>query len=98
LKSFSHRPALVIQSDLIDTGLAQWIVALITSNLQRAGPTRVFVAKDSSAGKQMGILLDSMVVLDNLATINASALHRSIGRLGDMDEVDTAIRLTLGLS
>lgn len=44
LKTAKRRPALVIQANSIETNLSQTIVAMITSNLDRAGhPSRVFV-------------------------------------------------------
>ena len=76
LKTYKKRPALVVQADNLNTGLPQKIVAMITSNLSRGGPTRVFVEKNSDLGKHMGIIGDSMVVADNLATVLES--ERSI--------------------
>ena len=47
-------------------------------------------------GRQSGLLTDSVVMTDNLATIAESEINRIIGRLS-MREVDTALRHTLGL-
>ncbi len=42
LVSFKKRPALVVQADNLATGLPQTVVALITSNISRAGhPSRL---------------------------------------------------------
>jgi mRNA interferase MazF len=42
LRTAKRRPALVIQADSLNTGLEQTIVAMITSNMKRAGhPSRV---------------------------------------------------------
>lgn len=44
LRTAKRRPALVIQADRLGTNLPQTIVAMITSNLARAGhPSRVLV-------------------------------------------------------
>jgi len=44
LQTAKRRPVLVVQADQLGTGLAQTIVAMITSNLARGGhPSRVFV-------------------------------------------------------
>jgi mRNA interferase MazF len=44
LRTSKLRPALVIQADQLDSGLPQTIVAMITSNMARAGhPSRVVV-------------------------------------------------------
>jgi mRNA-degrading endonuclease toxin of MazEF toxin-antitoxin module len=42
LRTAKRRPALVVQADNLATGLAQTIVAMVTSNMARAGhPSRV---------------------------------------------------------
>jgi len=97
LKTFKKRPALVVQSDAIRTGLDQTIVALITSNLSRLGSTRVSVALASDAGRQMGLMTDSVIVTDNLATVLHREIDRTIGTCPIMDEVEKALRITLGL-
>ncbi len=45
----------------------------------------------------MGLLLDSVVMTDNLVTVQDSEIDRGIGRCGDMRAVDAALRHTLGL-
>jgi len=57
LKTYKKRPALIVQGDSVSTGLNQRIVALITSNLRRIGPTRIAVKKKDPVGKAMGCLL-----------------------------------------
>jgi mRNA interferase MazF len=54
------------------------------------------VIKNSLAGQQAGVVSDSLVMTDNLATITDKAVYRVIGRL-DMAPVDQALRHTLGL-
>jgi len=94
----SRRPALVVQDGDLGTGLRQVIVALITSNMARAGhPSRVTVLQNSPEGQQMGLRLDSVVMTDNLATILESEITRTIGSCSDMAAVDAALRHTLGL-
>ena len=97
LRTAKTRPALVVQADNLDTGLSQVIVAMITSKMFRAGhPSRVSVLLSSPQGQQSGLLTDSVIMTDNLATIALSALDRIIGSL-PMAELDTAISRTLGL-
>jgi mRNA interferase MazF len=44
LRTAKQRPVLVLQADQLGTGLAQTVVAMITSNMARAGhPSRVVV-------------------------------------------------------
>src|SRR2546422_349492 len=61
LTEYKKRPALVIQSEAVATGLEQWLVAKITSNLDRTGDSRVLVGKDSAEGHEMGLLTDSVI-------------------------------------
>lgn len=97
LRTAKPRPALVVQADNLQTGLPQVIVAMITSKLFRANhPNRVTVLLSTPEGQQSGLLTDSVVMTDNLATIAESEMDRVIGRL-PMTEVDTALRYTLGL-
>lgn len=97
LVTYKKRPALVVQADDIRTELPQKIVALITSNLRRTGETRVRVEKDSDAGKQMGLIFDSVVILDNLVTVGDLQVDRVIGSCPIMEQVDAALRRVLGL-
>jgi mRNA interferase MazF len=96
LRSAKPRPALVVQADNLQTGLPQVIVAMITSNIQRANhPSRVFFEL-SQESRQSGLLTDSVVMADNLATIAENAVDRIIGYL-PMTEIDKALRHTLSL-
>src|ERR1035437_6128160 len=52
LRTSERRPALVVQADQLGAGLPQTIVAMITSNMARAGHTsRVVVRVDSESAK-----------------------------------------------
>jgi mRNA interferase MazF len=87
----------VVQADNLGTGIPQLIVAMITSRMFRAGhPSRVTVLLSSPEGQHSGLLSDSVVMTDNLATISDTAVDRVIGSLR-MDAVDTALAHTLGL-
>jgi len=97
LKTYKKRPALVIQSDSVDTDLNQKIVAMITSNIHRTGATRVFIKKESQLAKQMGLLGDSVVVADNLATIFEREIDKAIGYCEDTKHIDQALRKVLAL-
>ena len=97
LKTYKLRPALIVQADGLTTGLPQYVVAMITSNLARTGDTRVRVLIASPEGKSMSLDTDSMIVTDNLATIHETAIARAIGTCPIMAQVDVALRKTLGL-
>jgi len=97
LRTAKRRPALVVQRDQLQNGLSQTIVAMITSNLARAGhPSRISASLKGTAGKRSGLKTDSIIMTDNLATILQSAISRVIGSL-PMAEVDRALRHTLGI-
>ena len=97
LRAAKTRPALIVQADNLQTGLPQVIVAMITSRLFRANhPSRVVVTVSTAAGQQSGLLTDSVVMTDNLATVAEVAIDRAIGTL-PMADIDTALRHTLKL-
>jgi mRNA interferase MazF len=96
LRTAKRRPALIVQADGLETRLSQTIVAMITSNLARGGLSgRVSVRIGSVKGS--GLLTDSVVMTDSLATVHYSEIDRVIGTLGEMKEVDAALRATLDL-
>jgi mRNA interferase MazF len=98
LLTSKRRPALIVQANNLQTGLSQFIVAMITSNLSRANhPSRVKILRSSSEGKLSGLLVDSVVMTDNLATIAESEIARVIGHLHET-KIDIALKHTLGLS
>ncbi len=91
------RPALIVQADNLETGLPQVIVAMITSRVFRANhPSRVLIEQSTPVGQQSGLLADSVVMTDNLATVAEAAIDRVIGIL-PMADVDPALRHTLKL-
>lgn len=70
---------------------------MISSQLFRADhQSRVLVRLSTSEGQQSGLLTDSVVMTDNLATVAETEIDRVIGVL-PMDEADAALRHTLGL-
>ncbi len=98
LRTAKRRPALVIQRDELSNGLPQTIVAMISSNLARRGHAgRIFVSRDSAAGKAAGLRLDSVIMTDNLVTILEMELDSVIGRFPEMKTVDAALKYTLAL-
>lgn len=92
------RPALIIQADELETKLDQVIVAMISSNLSRANhKSRVLIETKTETGKTSGLLFDSVVMTDNLATVAVSKIVRIIGEVKEMREIDDALRNTLNL-
>ena len=98
LRTAKRRPALILQRDNLGSGLAQTIIAMISSNPARAGhPSRVSVPLASPMGKSSGLRLDSVVMTDNVATVLESEIDSVLGRLPDMRAVDASLKHTLAL-
>ena len=98
LRTAKRSPALVIQSDNLNTGLEQTLVAMITSNMSRANhPSRVSLELNSSEGREARILMDSVIMTDNIATVREYEIDRGLGKLKDLTKVDAALRGTLSL-
>lgn len=97
LRTAKRRPALVLQRDHLDSGLAQTIVAMISSNLTRRGhPSRVFVPLQSTAAQATGLRLDSVIMADNLATVLDSEMDSVLGHFPEITAVEAALKHTLG--
>src|SRR5882724_5287368 len=80
LRTSKRRPVLVVQADRLSTGLTQTIVAMITSNMTRAGhPRRAIVRIGTENARGSGLLMDSVIMADNLAKIDYSEIDRVIG-------------------
>ena len=98
LRTAKRRPALVIQRNALASGLEQTIVAMISSNLARRGhPSRVFVPLNSPQAKSSGLRLDSVIMTDNLATVLDMEIATVLGRFGEMNAVEEAVKHTLDL-
>lgn len=97
LRAAKPRPALVVQANQLNTGLPQVIVAMITSKMFRANhPSRVVISLATAKGQQSGLLTDSVVMTDNLATVAETEIDRVIGKI-PMTDVDASLRHTLNL-
>ena len=78
--------------------LPQTIVAMITSNIARAGhPSRVLVRVVRQRANETGLLMDSVIMTDNLATVLYWEIDRVIGTFPLVAELDNALRTTLAL-
>ncbi len=97
LETAKTRPALVIHADDLQSDLPQVVVCMITSRMFRAShPSRITVDAKTAEGSTSGLLTDSVIMTDNIATIADLAIARIIGKL-PMPAVDAALRHTLAL-
>ena len=98
LRTTKLRPALIVQADDLNTGLAQIVLVMISSKTIRANhQSRVLIETKTEQGKQSGLLFDSVVMTDNLATVLLTHITRVIGKLEEMNEIEIALRHTLNL-
>ena len=98
LRTAKRRPAIVVQADQLQTGLPQVVLAMISSDLSRAGhSSRVMISQSSAEGQQMGLRTDSVIMTDNLATVIDGEIDRVIGRMLNSRALDDALRHTLAL-
>jgi mRNA interferase MazF len=90
-----HRPVLVIQNDVGNKYSPTVIVAAITSQISKAKlPTHIEIS-----AKQFNIEKDSVILLEQMRTIDKRRLKEKITHLSEevMGKVDEAIRVSLGL-
>ena len=89
------RPVLVVQNDIGNKYSPTIIITAITSQINKAKlPTHVEIKAGS-----YGLVKDSVVLLEQIRTIDKSRLKERMGRLDEplMNEVDNAIAVSFGL-
>lgn len=89
------RPVLVIQNDIGNKYSPTVIVAAITSQINKAKlPTHVELA-----AAEYGITKDSVILLEQIRTIDKKRLKEKIGHLSDelMKRVDDGLQVSFGL-
>ncbi len=96
LRTLKTRPALIVQSDDIDSDLSQVLLVMVSSNLRRI-KTRCLIEIDIGTNMSSGLLVDSVVMTDNIATVLRTRIIRILGSLDSMTEVDDALRHSLNL-
>ena len=89
------RPVLIVQNDTGNKHSPTVIAAAITSQTGKARlPTHI-----SLTGSSYGLSKDSVVLLEQIRTIDKRRLREHMGRLDDalMNQVDSAIAVSVGL-
>ena len=90
------RPVLIVQNDVGNRFSPTVIAAAITSQTDKAKlPTHIQVRSEGS-----GLAKDSIVLLEQMRTLDKRRLREHMGRLDDdsMRRVNSAIEVSLGLS
>ncbi|AVP54639.1 mRNA interferase [Clostridium tetani] len=89
------RPVIIIQNDVGNRYSPTVIVAAITSQINKAKlPTHVEISSE-----EYGLNKDSVVLLEQIRTLDKRRLKEKIGRMtnGDMRKVDDALLVSIGL-
>ncbi len=90
------RPALTLQNDIGNKFSPVTIVAAISSKFDEPlYPTEVLI----SAKALTGLTVDSVVLLNQIRTVDKKRLVKQLGTLSaaEMEEVDQALRISLAL-
>ncbi len=94
------RPAVVVQNDHNNRRLASTILAPITSNTRHHGePTQVLIDVSLADGQRTGLLRDSVVKCETLATVETRLIRRKIGTLASahVAKMEAALKASLAL-
>jgi mRNA interferase MazF len=89
------RPVLVIQNDIGNKYSPTIIVAAITSQINKAKlPTHIEINAE-----EYGITKDSVILLEQIRTIDKKRLKEKVGHLSDdlMKKVDDGLQISFGL-
>ena len=89
------RPVLIVQNDTGNRHSPTVIAAAITSQTGKARlPTHIQLS-----GRSVGLNRDSVILLEQIRTIDKSRLRERMGRLdpGTMSAVDSALAVSFGL-
>ncbi|NIM10410.1 MAG: type II toxin-antitoxin system PemK/MazF family toxin [Candidatus Aminicenantes bacterium] len=99
LQTMKKRPAIVLQADNLQTGLDQLIIGMITSNMMRKGhKSRIFIDPNTEKGKHSGLLSNSVIMTDNIATLRIAEIYKKIGEFADLDKLRDALNHTFGIN
>lgn len=89
------RPVLIVQNDVGNKYSPTVIAAAITSRINKAKmPTHIELP-----AKEYGLSKDSVILMEQIRTIDKRRLREKIGRLGDekLPDVNAALSISFGL-
>ncbi len=97
-----YRPVLIVQNDVGNRYSPTVIAAAITSKLDKNRlPTHIDVLRsETSDADSMGLARDSVVLLEQIRTLDKRRLREKMGHLDPrlMKQVDDAISVSFGLA
>jgi mRNA interferase MazF len=92
-------PFLLVQSDQLDSDLEQVIVASITSKSFRINrPYRILISTSDAQFAETGLVGESVIMTDSLATIYIGDIVKKIGIYPNMSLVDECLKQVLALT
>lgn len=97
-RTWKPRPALLVQDPNVRGPYPDLLVAAITSSVETVGPTRILVQMNTAEGRAMGLRTDSVIAMDNLATVPEDRLMRQLGTCPIMPTVDMILKRLFSLS
>ncbi|MDQ0480734.1 mRNA interferase MazF [Hathewaya limosa] len=89
------RPVIIIQNDMGNRHSPTVIISAITSQIDKAKlPTHVEISSE-----EYGLNKDSVVLLEQIRTLDKRRLKEKIGHMSDKDmvQVDRALKISVGL-
>ena len=94
------RPVLIVQNDVGNKFSPTVIAAAITSKIGKTKlPTHIDVLRGAQGCDEMGLARDSVILLEQIRTIDKRRLKERMGHLDDtvMQRVNAAISVSFGL-
>ena len=94
------RPVLIVQNDVGNKFSPTVIAAAITSKIGKTKlPTHIDVLRGGQGCTEMGLARDSVILLEQIRTIDKKRLKEKMGHLDDatMSSVNSAIQVSFGL-
>jgi mRNA interferase MazF len=89
------RPAVVVQSDVLDPNHSSVIVCLMTTTLRQARLFRLHVEPTDANGLRK----PSEIMIDKIQAVERHRIDQRVGALdpNEMDELDQSLKIVLGL-
>jgi len=90
------RPAVIVQSDVLNPSHASFLVCLMTSDVQEVPSLRIDVA----LSEENGLRRPSQVMIDKIQTVRREKIGPVTGRLGPetLSAIDRSLAVVLGLA
>src|SRR5437764_137047 len=91
------RPAVVVQSDALNSTIADTVLVLVSRTRRAVGTTEVLI--DPAVESACGLRYPSVVSCSNLLTVDQGLVIQAIGRLSPaaLQQLETCLKTVLGL-